>query len=252
MKLFHKHKVTLLGSIALLISSCSSSPTPLPAVPTLPIVTLPPAATVTPTTTTQAGDISQLPPDLAYEILLEQVKQSDPNFDFTELRWTFAQTANYDPYNFDDSGLEDSMYDAYNNQEYELAIELANQMLEKNYLLPDLHFIVLQSYQELGDQENADFHNYFLRGLVTSIAKSGDGRSPETAFIVIQIEEEYFMLNILGLQDIEQTFTEINGIPYDIFNGVDENTNNPATIYFDISIPYSWLDNPMPQQQQTP
>lgn len=248
MKLFHKNKVLFIGSIALLLSSCSSSPTPIPAVPTLPVVTLPPAATVTATPTTQAEDTSQLPPDQAYEILLEQVKQSDPNFDFTKLRWTFTQTSTYDPYIFDDSGLEDSMYDAYDNQEYELAIELANQLLETNYLLPDPHFIVLQSYQELGDQKNADFHNYILRGIIASIAKSGDGRSPETAFIVIHIKEEYFMLNILGVQDGEQTFTEINGIPYDIFNGVDENTNTPTTIYFDLTIPYSWLKNSLPQQ----
>lgn len=248
MKVFHKYKVVMIGSIALLISSCASSPQITPTSDVLPIVTLPPAATIAPTSPQpEAGDVSQLPPDLAYGILLEQVKQADPDFDFTELRWTFAQTANYDPYNFDESGLEDSMYDAYDNQDYELAIEIANQLLEKNYLLPDPHFIALQSYDKLGDQKNADFHNYFLRGLITSIAKSGDGRSPETAFIVVQIKEEYFMLNILGLQDSEQTFTEINGIPYDVFNGIDETTNNPTTIYFDISIPYSWINNLVPQ-----
>jgi len=179
--------------------------------------------------------------------LLERVKQSDPNFDFTKLRWTFAQTASYDPYNFDDGELEDSMYDAYNNNDFESAIEFANQILEKNYLLPDPHLILLQSYQALEDDQNADFHNYFLRGLITSIANSGDGKSPETAFIVIQIEEEYFMLSILGLVDSDQTFTEIDGIPYDIFNGIDEATNEQASIYFDISIPYGWLNDSLPQ-----
>jgi len=252
MKVFHKHKVVLIGSMALFISSCASSAPSTPTPQALPIVTLPPIATVAPTSPPSqpgVGDVSQLPPDLAYGILLEQVKQSDPDFDFTELRWTYAQTANYDPYKVADSGLEDSMYEAYDNQEYELALEIANQMLEKNYLLPAPHFIALQSYEKLGNQKNADFHNYFLRGLITSIAKSGDGRGSETAFIVVQFEEEYFMLDILGLQGSEQTFTEINGTPYDIFNGIEENTNNPATVYFDISIPYSWLNNSMPQQQ---
>lgn len=250
MKFISKRTTLLIGSIALFIASCASFPTSTPAPDpqqSLPIVTLAPVTTATPTTS-RAGDVSQLPPDLAYGILLEQVKQSDPDFDFTELRWTFAQTTNYDPYQIDDSGLGDSMYEAYDNQDYELALEIANQILEKNYLLPDPHFIALQSYEKLGDQTNADFHNYFLRGLITSIVKSGDGRSPETAFIIIQFEEEHFMLDIIGLQDREHTFSEINEAPYDIFNGIDESTNSPATIYFDVNIPYTWLKNSLPQQ----
>ena len=252
MNLFYGLKVILIVSAAFFVASCASSapsPTSTPTPEALPIVTLPPAATFAPTSSQpEAGDVSQLPPDLAYGILLEQVKQSDPNFDFTELRWTYAQTANYDPYKVDDSGLEDAMYEAYDNQDYDLALEIADQMLEKNYLLPAPHFIALQSYEKLGDQKNADFHNYFLRGIITSIAKSGDGRSSETAFIIIQFEEEYFMLDILGLQNSEQAFSEINGIPYDIFSGIDESTNTPTTVYFDIAIPYNWLNKSLPQQ----
>ena len=144
------------------------------------------------------------------------------------------------------------MYDAYNNNNNELAVELANQILDENYLLPDPHFILLQAYEKLGDQQSADFHNYFLRGLITSISKLGNGRSPETAFIVIQFEEEYFLLDILGIQSGQQSFQEINGIPYDIFEGIDENTNEKTTIYFDISIPYQWLNKSLPQGQQVP
>jgi len=246
MKFIHKRSILLISSIVLFASSCSSSPTSTPTIPTLPIVTLPPAVTVTPIPT-RVGDLSQLQPDLAYGILLEQVKQADPNFDFTELRWTFAQTASYDPYNLDNDDLENSMYDAYDNQDYESALQLAKQMLEINYLLPDPHFIALRAYQELGDTKNADFHNYFLTGLITSILESGNGRSLEGAFIVILLEEEYFMLDIMGIQNEEQVFIDENGIPYDIFEGVDGETGNPVTVYFDISIPYHWLNESIPQ-----
>ncbi|HAV77566.1 MAG TPA: hypothetical protein DCX53_09470 [Anaerolineae bacterium] len=244
MKSFYKHTILIIGSITLFASGCTASQqTPVPTVS----ATQAPALTAAPGSSPQAGDVSQLPPDLAYMILLEQVKRSDPDFDFTKLRWTFAQTENYDPYNIDNSELISSMYDAYDNNDFQLAVELASRILEKNYLLPDPHFILLQSYQALGDQQNAEFHNYFLRGIISSIAESGNGRSPETAFIVIQIEEEHFMLTILGLQDSDQSFVEENGVPYDIFTGIAADTNEQTTVYFDISIPYKWLNNSIPQ-----
>lgn len=249
MKLLHKKYILIVSSIALVISSCSTSTQTPTATAT---VAPPPTSTVAPVSTPKAGDSSQLAPDLAYPILLEKVKQSDPNFDFTNLRWTFAQTTSYNPYNIDESDLIGPMYDAYDNNDFELAIELANQILENNYLLPDPHFVLLQAYEKLGDQKNADFHTYFLRGLITSISESGNGKSPETAFIVIHFEEEYFLLNILGIQNSEPTFREENGIPYDIFEGVDESTNERITIYFNISIPFQWLNNSVPQGQQSP
>ena len=253
MKLPHKKYILIVSSIALFISSCTTAPQTLPAEVTSTATAKPsPTSTVTPIPTSKAGEASQLAPDLAYPILLEQVKQADPNFDFTNLRWTFAQTTSYDPYNNTESDLIDSMYEAYNNNDYELAVELANQILDDNYLLPDPHFILLQAYEKLGDQPSADFHNYFLRGLIASISKLGNGRTPETAFIIIQFEEEYFLLDILGIQNGQQSFQEIDGIPYDIFEGVDENTNENITIYFNISIPYQWLNKSMPQGPQVP
>jgi len=253
MKLLHKKYILTVSAIALFISSCATAPQTPPAAATATATAkAAPTSTATLAPTPKAGDANQLAPDLAYPILLERVKQSDPSFDFTNLRWTFAQTTSYDPYSNAESELINSMYDAYNNNDYEQAVEFANQILEENYLLPDPHFILLQAYEKLGDQQSADFHNYVLRGLITSISKLGNGRSPETAFIIIQFEEEYFLLDILGIQNGQQSFQEIDGIPYDIFEGVDENTNENITIYFDISIPYQWLNKSMPQGPQVP
>lgn len=245
MKLLHKKYILFISGTALFISSCTTAAQTPSATATARQPS--PTSIATSAPTPRGGDIKQLPPDLAYPILLERVKRSDPNFDFTNLRWTYAQTTSYDPYTNAESELIDSMYDAYDNKDYELAVELANQMLDDNYLLPDPHFILLQAYEKLGDQQNADFHNYLLRGLISSISKLGNGRSPETAFIVVQFEEEYFLLYLLGIQTGQQTFQEIDGIPYDIFEGVDETTNENITIYFDITIPYQWLNKSIQQ-----
>jgi len=256
MKLLHIKYLLIVSALAIFGSSCSNTvQTPEAAIPEASptaVATLPPPTLAVVSLPTETPDKPQVPPDLEYPILLEHSKQSDPNFDFTKLRWTYAQTANYDPYNNGTSDLENEMYDAYDKGDNQLAIDLANQILEKNYLLPDPHFVLLQAYGNLGDQKNADFHSYFLKGLITSISKSGNGTSPETAFIVIQFEEEYFMLNILGIQNSNQTFQEIDGIPYDIFEGVDQDTNQTATIYFNVSIPSHVLNNGAPSGPAVP
>ena len=248
--MLHKKIVLIVSSIALFTASCASAPQTPSATATGTATAKPsPTSTTTPVPTSKAGDSSQLAPDLAYSILLEQVKQSDPNVDFTKLRWTYAQTTSYDPYNVDENDLIGSMYDAFDNNDYEQTIELANQILGNNYLLPDPHYVLLQVYEKLGDQQKADFHNYFLRGLISSISESGDGSSMESAFIIIQFEEEYFLLNILGIQNSTSTFKQDdNEISYDVFEGIDKDTNQNATVYFNISIPYRWLQNSMPKQ----
>lgn len=254
MNLLYKKYILIVSSTALFISSCATTTqTPSATATTMANTKVPPTSTPIPASPTpKTGDANQLAPDLAYPILLEQVKQSDPNFDFTNLRWTFVKTTSYDPYSNAESDLINSMYDAFNSNDYEQATQLANQILEDNYLLPDPHFVLLQIYEKSGDQKNADFHSYFLKGLIASISKLGNGRTPESAFIIIQFEEEYFLLDILGIQNGQQSFQEINGIPYDIFEGVDENTNETITLYFDITIPYQWLNKSAPQGPQVP
>jgi len=245
MKSIAKQFVLLIGGFTLFLSGCSDafllSPTSTPANTLTPSRTVTPSQTATPSSTPEPTSTPLPAADALYAELLERAKLSDPDFDFTELRLAFTKSTQYDPYNFDKAGLKKSMYDAFNERDYESALEFAGQILEKNYLMPDPHFIAFRSYDELGDAQNSDFHYYFLNGLINSILASGDGTSPETAFEVIQIEEEYLILGILGIRDSTQAFIEENEIPYDVFDGIDMETNDPVTIYFDISIPYHWL-----------
>jgi hypothetical protein len=53
---------------------------------------------------------------------------------------------------------------------------------------------------ELGDSLKSEYHYNIYDGLLNSIYDSGDGISPETAYIVITTKEEYDFLNWFGLQ----------------------------------------------------
>ena len=89
------------------------------------------------------------------------------------------------------------------------------------------------------NSEQAEFHKYIYEQLVKSITDSGDGKSPETAFIVIEVHEEYVVLESDGDQDFaEIAVTDAKGgHSYDELVVDDSVTNKTQKIYFNVDIP---------------
>jgi Domain of unknown function (DUF4919) len=61
-----------------------------------------------------------------------------------------------------------------------------------------------QSCAKLND-DACEKHNHFIEfGLLRSITSSGNGKTCDTAWEVVTIDEEYFILNMLGVKPIQQ------------------------------------------------
>lgn len=88
--------------------------------------------------------------------------------------------------------------------------------------------------------ERAGFHKFMAEGLLKSIKASVDGKSPEKAFEVISINEEYGLIRSLGLRPIGQALMEDKGRRYDAITVVDPKTNEESKIYFNIDKPFNW------------
>jgi hypothetical protein len=178
--------------------------------------------------------------DAIYAELLLRVKAADPAIDFTQFRLAFSQTSQYDPYGFGNAHLKDSMITALDDNNYKLAAELADQLLEKNYIFPEAHIVAIQAADALGQTQQAEFHRYVLRGLIDSILSSGDGKSPESAFVVVLIEEEYLIVKILNIKDAinEDSTLVVQNQHFDVFDGIDGETNKSMKVYFNIEIPF--------------
>ncbi len=247
--------VILVWVFALVVSNCTTEHPPTQArgstaapVPTssaiVSTVTPLPTASLTPTVSviSQPSSDTQVA-DTAFASLLERVKLADPTIDFTEFRMTYAQTSQYDPYNFSLKELQSSMVTALNDKDYELALKLADDILAQNYIFPDAHAVAIRAHEGLGQSQEADYHRYVLNGLIKSILQSGNGKSPESAFVVVLIEEEYVILTVLDIEDKSQGTTDIDGHSYDIFDGIDSKSNSPVTVYFNIDIPFKALVN---------
>jgi hypothetical protein len=93
-----------------------------------------------------------------------------------------------------------------------------------------VHMMRASLLSKMGKFEDSIRHRSFFYGLMASIVNSGDGKTKETAFKVIAIEEEYTLLNFMGAEMKSQS---LQG-NYDVMEvKMDE---GDTTIYFDISI----------------
>jgi hypothetical protein len=129
--------------------------------------------------------------------------------------------------------LKDEMYKQMDSANYQEVILITKKMLSIDYTSMIAHKILRQTYKIIGDTTNAAKYKAIQFGLLTSIIKSGDGKSTKTAWKVIQIEEEYFILGILDAKLISQALVSDKKKPYDRMSVVEEGMKKDY--YFDIT-----------------
>ncbi|NJK91733.1 MAG: DUF4919 domain-containing protein [Blastochloris sp.] len=76
-------------------------------------------------------------------------------------------------------------------------------------------------------------------GLLQSITSSGDGLTPETAFNVISVHEEYSLIQEIGAQLEKQSL--VAG-PCDKMELIRKEGKVKLTLYFNVSIPMKALE----------
>ncbi len=67
-----------------------------------------------------------------------------------------------------------------------------------------VHFYTALSYIRLGQEAEAEVHKQWVNGLMESIIASGDGKTPETAYVTVSVNEEYDVLFLFGLEPTGQ------------------------------------------------
>jgi hypothetical protein len=189
----------------------------------------------------QAKKSSQDSPQPSYAALLERVKKSEATVDFKELRLAYTETPDYSPYG-GDRDTRQKMFAALEAKEFDQAVESAEKILAKNFVEINAHFVAYVANRESGHAEKATFHKFMFDGLVKSITGSGDGKTFETAFVVISTDEEYTLFNVLGLRPTGQALVSQNGHSFDRMTANNLKTNETVVYFFNIDKPFNWLD----------
>jgi hypothetical protein len=108
-------------------------------------------------------------------------------------------------------------------------LQASKTWLEQCPVDAQVHMMRASVLSKMGKFKDSIRHRNFFYGLMASIVNSGDGKTKETAFKVIAIEEEYTLLNFMGAEMKSQS---LQG-NYDVMEvKLDE---GDTTIYFDIS-----------------
>lgn len=144
--------------------------------------------------------------DITYRALSERVKNGDLSVDFRALRLACMRSDLCQPRG--STGDLSAMQDAANRHDAARGLETALRMIDQGYVNAEAHAACVDFYTWLNRPDEARFHADVYRGLMGSIFRSGDGKSPDTAFEVICTREESLVLIALKLPPYGQTASE--------------------------------------------
>jgi len=168
-----------------------------------------------------------------YYSLLDSVKNGLSS-DFFSLRMAYTKTKIYNPYDIEFDNLRKKIKLNIEEQNFEKALEIANKILDKRYIDIKTHLYCNYIYAQLNDSAKSDYHYNIYNGLMSSIYFSGDGKNEKTAFIVIEVSEEYDLLNWLKLNFSGQSLIIKDGYSFDIMRVFDE--NRETELFFNIDL----------------
>jgi len=164
---------------------------------------------------------------------VKKLEAGETDIDYQDFRFSFIESeqfkiANDKSTEFD--SLKKEMYQQMGKSNYQQLIQITKQMLSIDYISMIAHKILRQTYKITGDTINAAKYKTIQFGLLNSIVKNGDGKTCETAWPVIQIDEEYFILEMVGAKLQKQSIDNDGGLCDKMEVKVD---GNKRTYYFE-------------------
>jgi hypothetical protein len=169
-----------------------------------------------------------------YHQLVQRVKSGDTNVDFVRLRDSWAEWLCNEKVATKAPNRQ-AMIEAFEKKDYAKAVELAEVVLDYEFVQRGIHLAAEEAYRELGDQSKADFHKTVADKLLRALLASGTGKTAGTAYRVLTVREEYFIMNELGYEVHAQALLSENNKAYDVLSGKDSKTGKEISVYFDIS-----------------
>ncbi len=146
---------------------------------------------------------------------VKQLEAGQTDIDYQDFRFSFIESEQFKiagKKNTAFDSLKKEMYVQMDKSNYPEIIKVTKQMLSIDYTSMIAHKILRQTYKIIGDTISATKYKTIQFGLLNSIVKKGDGKTCETAWPVIQIEEEYFILEMVGAKLQKQSIDNDGGL----------------------------------------
>ena len=169
----------------------------------------------------------------SYEDFVAQIKAGKLDIDYAAFRLAYAASPKYEPYGTTTTTTAKAMTTAFSAGDCATATARANEIMATNFVQIDAHLVTSLCHKKEGNEEAARREHAVFEGLFRSVLKSGDGKTPQTAFVVISIDEEYKALSALGLVRDRQSLITVDGRSFDRMD-VKTRDGQPVTLYFNV------------------
>lgn len=168
--------------------------------------------------------------------ILNKVKKGEVAVDYATLRQNCGRTSWYvQRKQTKIDKIRKEMYAAANEGKHAEVKKLAQSILDLNYLNMTAHRMLSWSFKALGDSVESKRHLDIELGLLRSIGQSGSGKNCKEGKIVIDVEEEYFVMQIMGWKLKRQQTVSDGDITCDLMEVVDSDGNERRE-YFNVNI----------------
>lgn len=175
-------------------------------------------------------------PDAGYSTLEARVRFGDTSVDFRAFRIAGARQ----------SGARSGEMEMAEHGEFRAlassgdlngALTVATRALDRNYANAFAHFDAMTACRSLGQKEEADRHERILNALLDSVQKSGDGKTPATAWFVVSSQEEnLFLTRVLALQTTSRSLAKVGDRWYYRTVALDSASNQSQTFWFNAGL----------------
>ena len=168
----------------------------------------------------------------SYEEYVVMLEGGDTDINYTDFRNSYHATEKITSKFNSERELKNQLNMHLEADSLLQAMTTLKQLLDLDYTDIGTHLMLSGRYQQQGDMRNEQVHQEIAMGLLESILSSGDGKSPQTAWKVIQVPEEYIVLRVLGATPTGQEL--LNSDP--ICDKISATINGrPYTFYFDVT-----------------
>ena len=173
--------------------------------------------------------------DDKYSKFVKQLEAGQTNINYKEFRESLLESEQFmavDKQKPDLGTLRKTMHELMQKSKNAEVIDVTKKMLSIDYTDMEAHKILQQTYKILGNTANRNKYHDIEFGLLNSIVKKGDGKTCQTAWQVIQITEEYFILDMIGTKVLKQSVDNTGGLCDKMEVQTDAGNK---TYYFDVS-----------------
>lgn len=172
-------------------------------------------------------------PEKTYEQWVAMAEAGESGVDYAALRLAYVRSPSYDGYGSGWQDAKSEFIQAASRRDCAKAFTAADAIRKSDYTYPLLHLTLANCYRDQGDAEHAKREQAVFDGLREALFKSGDGKSPASAFVVMTMSEEYFVLIWRKLNPQGQALVHEGEHNYDRMEGVNE-SGGTEVLYFNI------------------